>query len=284
MRMLARTVIGSVVLGALLTISTADAFALDVSKYPDWSGQWRVAGGNRWDATRPPGLGQNAPLRPEYQAILEASIADQKAGGQGNDLRYRCMPAGMPRMMTAIFPFEFVILPNITYVIFENTVPRRIYTDGRDFASWPKPGTEPAFVGYSIGKWIDEDGDGIYDVLEVETRHIKGPRAMDQTGIPVHENNATIVRERLYRDKQKKELFHDEITTIDDAFTHPWTVTKSFRLEPADREWADNTCEEGNNYVAIGKEIYYLSGEGDLMPAKKDQEPPDLKYFKSSTR
>ena len=186
--------------------------------------------------------------------------------------------------MTAIFPFEFVIQPKITYIIFENTVPRRIYTDGRDFASWPKPATEPAFVGYSIGRWIDEDGDGRYDVLEIETRHMKGPRAMDQSGIPLHENNATIVKERLYRDKKKNELFHDEVTTIDNAFTQPWTVTKSFRLEPADRDWADKICEEANNYVAIGKEIYYLSGDGDLMPAKKDQEPPSLKYFKYGTR
>ena len=74
------------------------------------------------------------------------------------------------------------------------------------------------------------------------------------------------------------------MTTVDDAFTQPWTVTKTFRLEPADRDWADDTCEEANNYVAIGKEIYYLSGDGDLMPAKKDQEPPSLKYFKNGTR
>jgi hypothetical protein len=32
------------------------------------------------------------------------------------------------------------------------------------------------FEGYSIGKWVDEDGDGRYDVLEVETRALKGPR------------------------------------------------------------------------------------------------------------
>jgi hypothetical protein len=282
--MFCRKLFGLVVLGVFLAASMVEAFAVDESKYPDWSGQWRVVGGNRWDPTKPQRRGQNPPLLPQYQAIFEASIADQDAGGQGNDHRYRCLPAGMPRVMTAIFPFEFVILPNLTYVIFENTVPRRIYTDGRNFASWPKPDTEPAFLGYSIGKWIDEDGDGRYDVLEIETRGpFKGPRAMDQSGIPVHENNATIVKERLYRDKQNKELFHDDVTTIDDAFTPPWTVKKTFRREPEDREWVDNTCEEGNNYVAIGKEIYYLSGEGDLMPAKKDQEPPDLKYFKRGT-
>ena len=36
---------------------------------------------------------------------------------------------------------------------------RRIFTDGRD---WPKE-MQPSFSGYSIGKWIDEDGDGRYD-------------------------------------------------------------------------------------------------------------------------
>ena len=109
---------------------------------------------------------------------------------------------------------------------------------------------------------------------------MKGPRAMDQSGLPVHEDNATIVKERFYRDKTNKELFHAEITTIDNAFTQPWTVTKSYRREAEDRDWYDNVCEEGNNYVAIGKEIYFLSGDGNLMPAKKDQAPPDLKYFK----
>jgi len=29
----------------------------------------------------------------------------------------------------------------------------------------------------------------------------------------------------------------------------------------------------------IGKEYFFLSAEGLLMPAKKDQPPPDLRYF-----
>jgi len=277
-----RKLIDALVFAVFVSITVPEAFAFDESKYPDWSGQWRVLGGNRWDPAKPAGRGQNPPLIAEYQTIFESSMADQNAGGQGNDFRYRCLPAGMPRVMTAIFPFEFVILPKLTYIIFESAMPRRIYTDGRDFSRWPKPDTEPAFVGYSIGKWIDEDGDGRYDVLEVETRHMKGPRAMDQSGLPVHVDNATIVKERLYRDKTDKELFHADITTFDNAFTKPWTVKKSFRREAEDRDWYDNVCEEGNNYVGIGKEVYFLSGDGYLMPAKKDQEPPDLRYFKRS--
>ena len=31
--------------------------------------------------------------------------------------------------------------------------------------------------------------------------------------------------------------------------------------------------------MKVGKENYFLSAEGHLMPAKKDQAPPDLRYF-----
>jgi hypothetical protein len=36
---------------------------------------------------------------------------------------------------------------------------------------------------------------------------------------------------------------------------------------------------ENNAQIMIGQENYFLSGEGLLMPAKKDQAPPDLRYF-----
>ena len=32
-------------------------------------------------------------------------------------------------------------------------------------------------------------------------------------------------------------------------------------------------------WVTIGKEVYYLSADGTIMPIKKNQAPPDLKYF-----
>jgi hypothetical protein len=48
------------------------------------------------------------------------------------------------------------------------------------------------FAGYSIGKWVDEDGDGRYDTLLVETRGLKNPRTYDAAGIPFHEDGLTI--------------------------------------------------------------------------------------------
>jgi hypothetical protein len=37
-------------------------------------------------------------------------------------------------------------------------------------------------------------------------------------------------------------------------------------------------------HVALGKEDYFLSADGLLMPARKDQAPPDLRYFKPTAR
>ena len=71
-----------------------------------------MAGGGRSDALRHDqawGPGQGAPLTPEYQALYRANLADQAAGGQGADPTGRCIPPGMPRMMTVVFPMEVVI-------------------------------------------------------------------------------------------------------------------------------------------------------------------------------
>ena len=79
--------IGVIVLAAAMPI--AGARAINDSKYPDWQGQWsrlEVPGiAPSFDPAKRPGLGQQAPLTPEYQKILEASLADQAAGGGGSD-------------------------------------------------------------------------------------------------------------------------------------------------------------------------------------------------------
>lgn len=263
----------SALAGAICLVATV-AQAHDASKYPDWAGQWRISGGNRWDPTKPGGRGQQAPLIPEYQKRFEESLADQKLGGPGNDPSSWCFPTGMPRLMTAIFSIEFVVQPEITHILFENRLPRRVYTDGRD---WPKT-IPPTFAGYSIGRWLDTDNDGRYDTLEIETRSFKGPRNFEPTGIPLHDDNESIIKERLYLDKANPNILNNEITTIDHALTHPWTVNKRYVREP-NPIWVESDCAEGNQHVRIGNESYMLGADGLLMPGKKGQAPPDLKYF-----
>ena len=203
---------------AALALPSGDAWALDDARYPDWTGAWArfivpgIAGQPSHDQTKPWGLGQQAPLTPEYTAVLEASIADQTNGGLGNYPTAWCLPGGMPQMMMAWRPLEFVVTPATTYILLgSDDHYRRIFTDGRD---WPNE-IEPTFSGYSIGRWIDEDGDGRYDVLEVETRGFKGPRAIDTLGLPLHSDNQSIFKERFYRDKADPNILHDELTTID---------------------------------------------------------------------
>src|SRR5437763_399319 len=274
--MMYRSSIGALALGAALLATMAGAPAFDESKYPDWSGQWKKPPGigNQWDQTKRPARAQQAPLTPEYQAIFEASLADQAAGGQGEDIRITCVSTGMPRMMTGVRPFEFVITPNVSYINAENNQPRRIYTDGRDF---PKD-EEPTWPGYSIGKWLDTDNDGRFDTLEVETRNFKGPRVYEASGIPLHRDNESIVRERIALDKDNKDLLRYEITTTDHALTRPWTVMKTFHRE-RNVLWYEENCGENNNHVVVGKEFYFLSADGYLMPTRKDQPPPDTRYF-----
>ena len=48
--------------------------------------------------------------------------------------------------------------------------------------------------------------------------------------------------------------------------------------------WVENNCAEGNQHVGIGKENYMLSADGLLMPARKNQAPPDLRYFQQIQR
>jgi hypothetical protein len=263
----------AIVVASVLAAAIGGARAHDEKKYPDLRGQWRRVGSAEWTPA-----GQKPPLTPEYQAIYDAGLKDQLAGGHGTEPSYMCLPPGMPRAMLAYTQMEVVVTQDTTYILIDHINDnRRIFTDGRD---WPAE-VEPSFRGYSIGKWLDEDGDGRYDALEVETRHFKGPRAYDTTGLPLHSDNQTVVKERIYFDKADPNVFYDDITTIDHALTKPWTVTRTYRRSNDRRpEWLEMNCAEGNTHVHLGNENYFIGADGLLMPAKKNQAPPDLKWFK----
>src|ERR1700730_19347504 len=94
-----------------LTMICSGVEAAERARYPEWKGAWerwvpavsvvspsglRTPGGQpSFDQTQPWGRGQQAPLTAAYQKVLEDSIADQAAGGQGNnfDRPAACPPA-----------------------------------------------------------------------------------------------------------------------------------------------------------------------------------------------
>jgi hypothetical protein len=284
-----RSVIGASIVAAMLLTTTCVASAFDESKYPDLKGSWRrgpnanpvvaQGRGNVFDPTKGWGPAQQPPLIPEYQARFEANLADQSAGGQGVGETYTCASPGMPRVTNTYGQSEFVVTPKTTHILVENIRDsRRIFTDGRP---WPAQ-IQPTMLGYSIGQWIDTDGDGKFDTLEVETRGFKGPRHYDASGIPLHDDNQSVIKERIHLAKGDPNTLLFEITVFDNALTHPWSVVKSYRRLANPPPFIEEVCGEGNNHVQVGKENYMISGDGHLMPTKKGQEPPDLKYFNRS--
>jgi len=280
----------AIALAAALTIALGSIATAADANYPNWKGQWipvntagMVAGQRAtFDPSKPEGAAQQAPLTPEYQKLLQDSIADQANGGLGNDPTAQCYAAGMPRMMTYEAQ-EYVITPETTYIMLGGDDHlRRILTDGRD---WPT-NINPTYQGYSIGRWVDADGDGTYDVLEVETRGpFRGPRAFDPTGLPLHVDNESTFKERFFIDKADPNLLHDVITVFDKALTRPWTVDKTFRRNPDPQpDWPEHYCHVTNKWLVLGGQAYLLNEEGILMPTRKDQPPPDLRYFTQTPR
>jgi len=270
-----------------VALMASGAQAADDAKYPNLKGQWTVivkpgVPGQRvkFDPDKPWGRGQEAPLTAEYQKVHEESMADQANGGLGNYPTATCHPGGMPRMMS-VGEYEYIVTPETTYILIggEDNY-RRIFTDGRP---WPSD-IDPTYAGYSIGRWLDESGSGSFDVLEVETRGpFKGPRAYDGTGLPLHFDNQSVFKERFYLDKSDPNVLHDMITVMDHALTQPWTADKTYRRSANPRpKWREYYCINGMVNVVIGKENYFLSADGLLMPAKKNQAPPDLRYFKQT--
>ena len=275
------SLIGLLALAGVFAMTPPPALALDgQSKYPDLKGQWQRIGPNRWESET-----NKAPLTPEYRGVYEANLARMAAGGVSDMASWYCLPQGMPMMMSLYDPMEVVVTPEVTYILIShvNDSYRRIYTDGRD---WPAEGEyERTFAGYSIGRWIDETGEGRYNVLEVETRNFKGPRVYDGTGLPLHHDNQTIVKERIHLDKSDPNILYDDLTVIDNALTRPWSITKKAGRVPNPKPmWQTAVCAENNSMVRIGKDAYYMSQEGYLMPLKKNQPPPDLRYFNQSPK
>jgi hypothetical protein len=105
----------------------------------------------------------------------------------------------------------------------------------------------------------------------------EGPRSFDVARLDLKRSVSAI-----RPDNANTDILHNEVTTIDNAFSRPWTVTMSYHREHKPI-WTEFVCAEGNNHVTIGGDTFFLSADGLLMPTRKNQPPPrlDLKYFRS---
>lgn len=264
-------------LAAAAWMGAGGAQAADADKYPRWDGQWQRVGGAQYDPAKP-GRDLGIPFTPEMQKRFDAVVANRKEGGLVDNFSTNCVPIGMPRMTVNYERQDVIVTPSTTYIWdTEANELRRIYTDGR---SWPEK-IAPGFLGYSVGAWKDSKGDGLFDTLEVESRSFLGPRTYDSSGAMLDPDGQSVIKERFTFDRAEPNKFTDEITTIDHALTRPYTIKRTY-TRAKKNVFSDTLCALDESYLILGDENYFISADGFVMPAKKGQRPPDLKYFSNA--
>ncbi|HEY8522111.1 MAG TPA: hypothetical protein VIN61_18725 [Gammaproteobacteria bacterium] len=160
-------------------------------------------------------------LTPEAQAHYEAGLRAQAEGKLYRDDIGQCWPAGMPLIMTRVWPIAMIQLPTAIYMIshFMNSV-RVIYLDGRPHSD-PNV-VVPSWNGESIGWW---EG----DTLVVDTRYFPGHHHwMDQGGASIPASDQLHIVERI------RMIENGEVLEIEYTMTDPkmwkgeWKTTKRF--------------------------------------------------------
>ena len=193
---------------------------------PDLSGLWRSDGGRYVDNL----AGVDVPMLPWAAALYK----ERQANFGIDKPQVHCMPHGVPDAMAlSAYPFKIVQTPGEVVVLYEemNTY-RQIHTDGRSLPLDP----EPAWYGYSIGKW---EG----DTLVVETLGFKEGTWLDNGGHPHTEALHTIER---FRRTNFGNMEMDISINDPKAYPKPWkSATMHFKLQP-DTELIEDFCNENN--------------------------------------
>jgi hypothetical protein len=155
-------------------------------------------------------------LYAEGQKALKESAAAMKAGKPYRDSIGECYPAGMPMIMTRVWPINMIQLPTSIHMIFGFTNSLRIiYLDGR-------PHTDPdiaisTYNGESIGHW---EG----DTLVVNTKYFEPNQHWIDLGIPTSDQFEMTERMRLLDKGMTLEI--EYIMTDPKNWKGEWRSTK----------------------------------------------------------
>src|SRR6516225_3776051 len=170
---------GAVALTAALMMAASPAAAFDETKYPDLSGQSQAAGGRQ-------SMGPDQASRSRPAAAPHAGISGRVRGQHGRPARGW---AGQ-RSVVALRPLRHAAhhdgrlqhgdhhqAGHHAYVVRPLPAAPHLYRGPR-----LAQGHRAELPRLLHRQWIDEDGDGRYDALEIETRGLKGPRTYEGTG------------------------------------------------------------------------------------------------------
>src|SRR3984885_941084 len=183
----------------------------------DLTGTWMHGGGqnNGFRFSPPAGF----KLTPFAQGHYDAAKKAAAEGKAYHDDIGQCWPAGLPVIMTRVWPIAMVQIPTAIYMIsgFMNSV-RLIYLDGRKHTDPDL--VIPSFSGESIGRW---EGDS----LVVDTVGFVDNHPWLDSGIPLSEKTHMVERMRLLNDGATLEIAY----TISDPkdWAGEWTWTKRWK-------------------------------------------------------
>ena len=137
----------------------------------------------------------------------------------------QCYPAGIPMIMTRVWPIAMVQLPTVIYMISNfNDSFRQIFLDGRDYA-------DPNLVIYTYNG--ESHGHWEKDTLVVDTRYIETYNHYIDTGIPISDDFRVQERMRLLEDGQVLEI--EYIMTDPNNWVGEWRNTKRWlRVDTTD--------------------------------------------------
>jgi len=193
------------------------------------TGNWFIQGGvpgGGWLFGRTPAVLPK--LTPAAQQHFDAYAKAAAEGKVYRDDIGNCWPAGLPVIMTRVWPIAMVQLPTAIYMIsgFMNSL-RIVYLDGRTH-------TDPdivvrTFNGESIGRW---EG----DTLVVDTRNfIDDPHHWVDQGVPGSGDLRIVERFRMINDGKTLEA---DITLIDPKnWVGEWKGTRRWnRVDDIDIE------------------------------------------------
>jgi hypothetical protein len=142
----------------------------------------------------------------------------------------QCWPAGLPLIMTRVWPIAMIQVPTAIYMIsgFMNSL-RIVYLDGREHT--PADIVVRSFNGESIGHW---EG----DTLVVDTRHfVDHHHWMDQGGISIPAGDQLRIIERIQLNEETDQLEIEYTMTDPEHWIGEWKHTKYFnRVNDVDIE------------------------------------------------
>ena len=193
----------------------------------DLTGAWLHSGNERFDP--PQGFVLTSEAKVHYDAAAKAT-AEGKL--YRNDIGL-CWPAGMPIMMTRVWPVTMIQLPTVVYMISElmNSL-RVVYLDGRQHTN-PDIAV-PSFNGESVGRW---EG----NTLVIDTRNFVDHHHWihDRLGIPASDELRIIERVRMLEGGNRMEI---QFTLTDPkVFKGEWVHTK-FWNRVNNRDIAEVEC------------------------------------------